>query len=190
MDNKNKYQFFVILLLILIIAFISISANDLKSKSENTIKNIFGKSVEYKLVKWRIPPKLKLSIENEVKQKFHQDFLYSWKITKKGDLVGIAIIDNVIGKSMPITFLVIFDMEGKILKSEIIKYREPYGGGVAAESWNEQFIGKDENSGYKVGEDIQAISGATISVHSVSKGIKKLSLIFEEMIKSDEYNAL
>ena len=68
--------------------------------------------------------------------------------------------------------------------SEIVKYREQYGGGVKSEDWNEQFEGKDDNSDFTVGKEISSISGATISVNSVTKGIKKLSLIFNELKKS------
>ena len=82
---------------------------------------------------------------------------------------------------MPITFLVIFDDSGKIILTDIVKYREPYGGAVQNENWTAQFKKKDSNSGYKVGTDIDGITGATISVKSVSKGIYKLSLLYNEL---------
>jgi Na+-translocating ferredoxin:NAD+ oxidoreductase RnfG subunit len=85
---------------------------------------------------------------------------------------------------MPITFRVIFDLDGKIIRSEIVKYREQYGGGVSSDQWNEQFKSKDANSSFNIGSDIAAISGATISVNSVTKGIHKLTLIFNSIKNS------
>ena len=101
-------------------------------------------------------------------------------------LRAIGLMDNVLGKSLPITFLVTFDLEGTIITSSIVKYREPYGGGVSTSSWIKQFDGKNLNSSFDVGTDIQGISGATISVNSVSKGIKKLTILFNEIKKINE----
>ena len=99
---------------------------------------------------------------------------------------AIGLMDNVLGKSLPITFLVLFDLKGTIIKSSIVKYREPYGGGVSNSNWNTQFEGKNFKSSFDVGDDIQGISGATISVNSVSKGIKKLTILFNEINKINE----
>jgi Na+-translocating ferredoxin:NAD+ oxidoreductase RnfG subunit len=84
---------------------------------------------------------------------------------------------------MPITFLVIYDTSGKILNSQVIKYREPYGGEIANKKWNNQFVGRSEISDYVVGDEVDGISGATISVYSMTKGVMKLSLLFP-LIKS------
>jgi len=93
-------------------------------------------------------------------------------------------LDNVIGKSMPITFFVLLDVEGNIISTNIIKYREPYGGSVSNENWNQQFTGKNSSSDFTVGKSVNGISGATISVNSVTKGIRKITLLYEE-IKDD-----
>ena len=43
-------------------------------------------------------------------------------------------MDNVIGKSMPITFIVVFNDTGEVKYSSLIKYREAYGGEVKIKS--------------------------------------------------------
>ena len=100
------------------------------------------------------------------------------------DNLCFAVMDNVIGKSMPITFLSIFDSNGKILNSSIIKYREGYGGEVSGKKWLAQFDGMKSDSLYNYPRHISGISGATISVKSVTKGIAKLSLLAPEIITS------
>lgn len=104
-------------------------------------------------------------------------------ISKNDTLISIALLDNVYGKTLPITFLVCFDKSGGILKSEIIKYREPYGGAVKEESWLSQFTGKISKSNFSVGSEVQGISGATISANSVLKGINKLSLLVSHILE-------
>ena len=67
-----------------------------------------------------------------------------------------------------------------------IKYREGYGGEVGNKRWLKQFNTYTNSSKYKVGDDISSITGATISVHSVTKGIRKLSYLIHEIIKENE----
>ena len=84
---------------------------------------------------------------------------------------------------MPITFLTIFNENEEVVDVTVIKYREAYGGEVGRRSWLNQFINYSDTSNYKIGTGISGISGATISVHSVSKGIHKLTLIINDIIK-------
>ncbi len=73
-------------------------------------------------------------------------------------------------------------MNGKILNIEIIKYRESYGGAIQERNWLNQFRGKGIDSQFKIGKEISSISGATISVNSVTTGIKKLSMLYSFII--------
>ena len=118
-------------------------------------------------------------IKSNINQDFYHNELHSWKITTKNDTEYIAILDNVYGKSMPITFLAIFDENNTIYNVSIIKYREPYGGEIKSKRWLKQFIGFDYSSDYGIGSKIDGISGATISTNSVSRGINKLALLLE-----------
>ena len=79
---------------------------------------------------------------------------------------------------MPITFMVILNIDGSIISSTIIKYRESYGGEIGNARWLAQFNHYNPDSTYKIGKDIDAITGATISVNSVTKGIQKIVLLF------------
>lgn len=88
------------------------------------------------------------------------------------------MLDNVYGKTAPITFLVVFDTSGIIRSTLVLKYRESHGGQVQNKGWLKQFIGRGQSSKYRVGREVSAISGATISVNAMARGIKKLSLLF------------
>lgn len=162
----------------------TLSAGEIKERSEEIINSTFLGSVYEDSKKFVIPDEVKSMVQKECNQKFFKDYVYFWEIKEAGSLKAIAVLDNVYGKSMPITFMVIFDLNGKIIRSEIVKYREQYGGGVSSDQWNEQFKSKDANSSFNIGSDIAAISGATISVNSVTKGIRKLTLIFNSLKNS------
>jgi Na+-translocating ferredoxin:NAD+ oxidoreductase RnfG subunit len=87
--------------------------------------------------------------------------------------LGFAVVRNVTGKDQPITFLVAVDTGGVLKDVDILVYREPYGGEVAYEAWRAQFRGKTAESPLEVDRDIRSISGATISVHAVTEGVRR-----------------
>src|SRR5881296_1632619 len=89
-------------------------------------------------------------------------------------LLGFAAVGNVLGKDQPITFLVAIDPVDRLKDVDILVYREPYGGEVAYEPWRRQFRGKRASDSLRVGKEIRGISGATISVHAVTLGVRRL----------------
>ena len=105
-----------------------------------------------------------------------------WKIELSDSTYRFAILDNVMVQSMPITFLTIFNDKNELENAAVIKYREAYGGEVGRQSWLSQFTNYTNESNYKVGDGISGISGATISVYSMSKGIHKLSIIVDNIV--------
>jgi Na+-translocating ferredoxin:NAD+ oxidoreductase RnfG subunit len=95
------------------------------------------------------------------------------RVSKGGKLLGFARVRNVKGKDQPITFLVAIDSQDALKDVDILVYREPYGGEVAYEPWRKQFRGKSASAPLVVGNDIKNISGATISSHSVTLGVRQ-----------------
>ncbi|HEV8305735.1 MAG TPA: FMN-binding protein [Gemmatimonadales bacterium] len=96
------------------------------------------------------------------------------RVARGDSLLGFAAVGNVIGKDQPITFLVAIDPGDRLKDVDILVYREPYGGEVAYEAWRRQFRGKSAADSLRVGREIRTISGATISVHAVTLGVKRV----------------
>jgi FMN-binding domain len=95
------------------------------------------------------------------------------RLSRAGALLGFAQVRNIKGKDQPITFLVAIDPANALKDVDVLVYREPYGGEVAYEPWRKQFRGKSTSAPLVVGQDIRNISGATISSHSVTLGVRK-----------------
>ncbi len=109
----------------------------------------------------------------------------AWRVMKGGESLGWAFVDNVKGKSRPITYLTCFDREGKIIDLEILKYRESHGGEVASEMFRSQFRGKSDSDKLQVGRAIRNISGATISSRSITRGARALATLARYLITTD-----
>ena len=165
---------------LLILVSYSVYGN-VKEEAEEAIKKI-TKFNTIEFVKYELDQETKLWIEKESKQRFFGSFLYKWTVFDSDTIKSIVFLDNVLGKTQPISFMVMFDTDGKIEHCQIIKYREDHGGQVQDENWLMQFKGKNYKSSFIIGKDIDGISGATISTNSLSKGIFKLSLLIHSII--------
>ena len=96
-------------------------------------------------------------------------------------LVGYVFITSdlppeVQGYSAPITVLVGMDLEGRLTGIEIVAYRESLRGSrgdfLNRSSYLRQFGGKHVADAFRVRRDIDGISGATITVDAMSRGIR------------------
>ena len=179
----NKMRINIILLLFVNIAICSV----IIEKTESEIKEYFPNALSIKWKMHKIQKSTAKNIQNVAKQKFFRKEVNTWMIVDSDSSKYYAILDNVKGKSLPITFLTIFNSDLNLEHSSIIKYREAYGGEVGSRSGLDQFSAYNDTSDYSVGSSISGISGATISVHSVSKGIRKLSMLIDEIIRDYNY---
>ena len=87
---------------------------------------------------------------------------------------GLFVFDRVIGKHLYIDYAVSLDPSGRVRRVDILQYRESYGGEVRENSWLSQFVGKANGSPLQIGQDIRNISGATLSSHHVTEGVKRI----------------
>ena len=163
---------------ILIILTFFLSAGEIKNTCEEHLLKLYPENNNIRMHIFQLDKQMKNKVENIVKQRFYKDKLYYWTITQDDSTKAYAFLDNVIGKSMPITFMVILNIDGEIINANIIKYREAYGSVVGNKVWLQKFINLNNNSSYNIGKEIDGISGATISVKSMSKGIQKIATLY------------
>lgn len=92
---------------------------------------------------------------------------------------GWFFVDEVLGKHEFITYAVGLDPKGAVCGVEILVYKESYGQQVQNPKWRAQFTGKTSASPLRLDEDIQNISGATLSSRHVMEGVKRILAIHE-----------
>jgi Na+-translocating ferredoxin:NAD+ oxidoreductase subunit G len=90
-----------------------------------------------------------------------------------GKLVGSAWMDDEIGKHRPITYLVALDRSQSIVSVEMLTYREAHGLEARSPRFTRQFKGKGSSASLVVGQDLDAISGATLSCRTLAFGAAK-----------------
>lgn len=108
--------------------------------------------------------------------------MQAWRVRTNGAFGGHFFVDRVIGKHEFITYGVGVDPAGHVIGLEILEYLESYGGEVERPDWRAQFYGKSlANSLLDFGEDIDGISGATLSARNITDGVRKLLILLDEV---------
>ncbi len=101
-----------------------------------------------------------------------------------------AIITEEMGCFHPITWILSASAEGKILDIAVMIYRESRGHEVSRKRFLKQFEGKSLKDPLSTNKDIIRITGATVSVQAVCRGVKKmLTFINEFYIKKNPLSA-
>ncbi|MEO6346615.1 MAG: FMN-binding protein [Aquaticitalea sp.] len=103
---------------------------------------------------------------------FGKDHFFEIKSNQK--LLGYAYVSKAASKTDQFDYLVLLDMELIVKKAKVLVYREDYGGEIGSKRWLQQFIGKSQYDQLKYQDNIVAISGATISVRSMTNAMNDL----------------
>lgn len=118
-----------------------------------------------------------VTIPQEINEKVPADFSEGtfFKIYTGQEHLGFGFLGNAPSKTADYDYLVLFTTDLIIAKSKVLIYREEYGGEIGSKRWLKQFDGKNAASGeLRYNQEIIPISGATISVRSMTKAINEL----------------
>lgn len=112
---------------------------------------------------------LKMDSSTLLPQRFEPDNLF--EIYSENNRLGYAYIGKAPSKTDEFDYMILFDQQWIIKKTKVLIYREDYGGEIGSKRWLRQFDGRSQMDELKLHEDIIAISGATISVKSMTKAV-------------------
>ena len=183
-DNKNcsqnhnlqndKKQYFCNMNIkhvsLLLIAFLLLSFSEhknLSKKIDKEIKTAFNvEAYSYKDIV--ISPEL----TSQLPATFKQNSLV--EIKTNDTLLGFAYMGKAPSKTDEFDYLVLLDKDLIVIKTKVLAYREDYGSEIGSKRWLKQFIGKTQHDDLRYGDNIAAISGATISVRSMTNAMNNL----------------
>ena len=111
-------------------------------------------------------------LQSQLPCKITADNLY--RIEEGESLYGYAYVDKAPSKTAEFDYLVLFNKDLEIVRSRVLIYREEYGGEIGSNRWLKQFEGKNGQDRVSHETNIDGISGATISVRSMTQSMDKL----------------
>lgn len=102
------------------------------------------------------------------------------EVHKAGVLVGYGAEVQVVSRSGPFFIMVAVSPEEKVLDVQIPRYPHQKGRGVRKKRFLKQFGGAAYGSPLVVGEQVDAVSGATSSSHAVTGGVRKALMLVHQ----------
>ena len=131
---------------------------------EKKIQKVLSKTFENKIF---------VKEEMAVNQKSENEswFGITEKSSKKN--LGIVSVNSAIGRFDKFDFMVVFNPNKSIKTVKVLIYREDHGGEIGSKRWLKQFEGKTPKEANNLTQDIDGISGATMSCDAITKEIQK-----------------
>src|SRR6056300_627577 len=103
-----------------------------------------------------------------------QDRLFT--VIHEDAILGYAYIGEASSQTDTYDYLVVFDPSFGIKKAKVLVYREDYGSEIGSKRWLKQFLNKTPADRFVYRQNIAAISGATISVKSMTNAMNNLMI--------------
>ena len=147
---------------------------------EDAVKIMFPRSERIRKAVIRLSQEKKDVIEQRIGWKFPEES-FEVHIGETGDTIdGYAMVHNTIGKHKHMTYMVGVDTSGACTDVELLVFREARGSEVRRKRFNAQYEGKTVSDPIRINKDIINISGATMSVRSISAGVKRVLVLVDE----------
>ncbi len=147
---------------------------------EEAVKLMFPKSERVRKELLRVPMDKKAMIEERIGWKFPEESFDVYIGETGSQIDGYALVQNTIGKHKPMTYMVGVDARGHVSNVELLVFREARGSEVRTKRFNVQYEGKTVLDPVRINKDILNISGATMSVRSMTAGIKRVLVLVDE----------
>ncbi|WP_298478517.1 FMN-binding protein [uncultured Maribacter sp.] len=152
---------------------------------------------------WMHTPKLIAKVDNAILQTFEIDNFQKeiiildntsypegmvdlsedrlFKIKQNNVVLGYGYLGETASMKRMFDYLILFNADLSIKKAKVLIYREEHGRQIGSQRWLKQFIGLTIKDSPIYEENIDAISGATISANSMTLAVGKVLLSIKNL---------
>lgn len=85
------------------------------------------------------------------------------------------------GDSEYFDYYILFDRDKTVRKVQVFNYQATHGQEITARGWLKQFVGHDGSEQLQVNKNVDAISGATISVYAITQDVELKTEILKQI---------
>jgi len=105
-----------------------------------------------------------------------------YQLDLENEIVGYIVLARADSKFDEFDYAIIYDQNIHIKNVKLLAYRENIGGEIGSKRWLKQFVNKSADDPIALHEDIQGISGATISCVSATEGVEEVTRFMTKVI--------
>ena len=116
-----------------------------------------------------------------------QNYIYIGRVNScRAGGCSISHEANVDSNSEYFDYFILFNKSKTVQRVKVFNYQATHGQEVSASGWLKQFIGFDGKKSLTVGKDIDAISGATISVYGITLDVQDKTSLIQQLVRIGE----
>ena len=101
---------------------------------------------------------------------------------KGEDFLGYAHIDVHTVRTKPEAFMVVLGPDASVLQVKVLAFHEPLEY-MPIPRWYQGFVGKGSDARLRVGYDIDAVTGATLTTRASAEGVRRMLAYYELLLK-------
>jgi Na+-translocating ferredoxin:NAD+ oxidoreductase RnfG subunit len=113
----------------------------------------------------------------------HYQYIYVGRVNScraGGCSITNDISEN--GISEYFDYFILFDANKTVQKVKVFNYQATHGHEITAKSWLKQFIGYNGSVQLQVNKNIDALSGATISVYAITADVEMKTIFLKKIL--------
>lgn len=150
--------------------------------TQQVLREFFPKSEKVSFRKVKLGPSELAALQDRLGYRPGKPEYVIFVATTGAQVDGYAIIDDEKGQHEQITFAVKLSVTGVVERHEVMVYRESYGEEIIDPRFRKQFVGKTAKDPVRAGQDIDVVTGATISSRSMAIGVRRALILVEELV--------
>ena len=157
-------------------------ASPVAAQSERTqaaLKGLFPEAERFTPRDVFLTDEVAAKLQSLARTKISERMVTFYVATAGGKTVGYVILHTQKVRTKNETLVVGLEPDGKIRRIDLAVFLEPEEY-APTPRWLAQFEGKSTKDRLTVGDDLQVISGATVSARSISEAARWLLLAFQE----------
>ncbi len=108
-------------------------------------------------------------------------------VLSNNNRLGYIYVDQADSKHDVFDYIIVIDTNLEIINTKVLVYREKHGRQIGHKRWLSQFIGLSHNDHAKLNDNIDGISGATISCNSMTVAIDNFLMALNDLNESNTF---
>ena len=120
-------------------------------------------------------------VEERARTRLDSDLVTVYVGHREGEVIGYAFVDTHVVRTLPETFLIVLDAAGRVADTHVLAFYEPLEY-LPSERWLAQLDRKRLTDDLRVGGEIVAITGSTLSSRAVVGGVRRALALYEVLL--------
>ena len=139
---------------------------------EQMLDLAFPEADDVEPVDFFLTPEQRDRIERLASSKLERDFVTIYVGRRDGEVLGYALLDTHLVRTLPETFLIVLGPDGEVDSTYVMAFHEPLEY-MPHERWLALLHDRELDEEFRIGRGIVGLTGSTLSAHAVLGSVRR-----------------